>query len=213
MRQKCTILICRGHIKFNLGSIFSILHVFLNFFIFVCMRALHRPKYTVSDYNLWEGQWELIDGIPYAMSPSPIFNHQWFANCISAEIIFAFRNQKKTCKDCKVVQDVDWIINESMVLKPDVAIVCHQKSKFITTVPVLVIETLSPSTALKDRHTKYEIYEEQGVKYYIIADAEAKTYQTHILVNGKYEEQDIKEFTIHEGCTIALDIAQIMQEL
>jgi len=26
------------------------------------------PHYTYSDYENWEGQWELIDGIPYAMS-------------------------------------------------------------------------------------------------------------------------------------------------
>jgi hypothetical protein len=28
------------------------------------------PYYTYEDYVQWEGKWELIDGIPYAMSPA-----------------------------------------------------------------------------------------------------------------------------------------------
>lgn len=38
--------------------------------------------YTYADYAQWEGQWELIDGIPYAMSPSPVPKHQRIANKI-----------------------------------------------------------------------------------------------------------------------------------
>jgi hypothetical protein len=30
----------------------------------------YRPQFTYEDYSLWEGRWELIDGMPYAMSPS-----------------------------------------------------------------------------------------------------------------------------------------------
>jgi hypothetical protein len=32
--------------------------------------------YTYDDYLLWEGKWELIKGLPMAMTPSPIINHQ-----------------------------------------------------------------------------------------------------------------------------------------
>ena len=35
------------------------------------------PYYTYEDYCHWEGRWELIDGIPYAMSPAPNPIHQW----------------------------------------------------------------------------------------------------------------------------------------
>jgi hypothetical protein len=30
------------------------------------------PHYTYHDYENWEGRWELIDGIPYAMQPLSI---------------------------------------------------------------------------------------------------------------------------------------------
>ena len=29
------------------------------------------PHYTYEDYLCWEGRWELINGIPYAMTPAP----------------------------------------------------------------------------------------------------------------------------------------------
>jgi hypothetical protein len=29
------------------------------------------PNYNYSDYSKWPGDWELIYGFPYAMSPSP----------------------------------------------------------------------------------------------------------------------------------------------
>ncbi len=29
------------------------------------------PEYNYEDYKLWDGDWELIYGIPYAMSPAP----------------------------------------------------------------------------------------------------------------------------------------------
>ncbi|HSV11108.1 MAG TPA: hypothetical protein VLI68_10085 [Hanamia sp.] len=34
------------------------------------------PHYTYEDYCHWEGRWEVIDGIPYAMIPAP-------SHCIS----------------------------------------------------------------------------------------------------------------------------------
>ncbi len=34
------------------------------------------PNYTYDDYSHWEGKWEIIEGIPYAMSPSPSPLHQ-----------------------------------------------------------------------------------------------------------------------------------------
>ena len=38
----------------------------------------YRPQFTYEDYLLWEGCWELIDGMPYAMSPAPAPNYQDF---------------------------------------------------------------------------------------------------------------------------------------
>ena len=41
------------------------------------MPAYVLEKYTYEDYRHWEGDWELIDGIPQAMAPSPALKHQF----------------------------------------------------------------------------------------------------------------------------------------
>ena len=33
------------------------------------------PRHTWEDYARWEGHWELIRGVPFAMSPSPKVEH------------------------------------------------------------------------------------------------------------------------------------------
>ena len=39
-------------------------------------KVLNLPHYTYDDYCQWEGRWELIGGIPFAMSPLPVPVHQ-----------------------------------------------------------------------------------------------------------------------------------------
>ena len=36
------------------------------------------PHYSYDDYKIWEGDWELIRGIPYAMAPAASWWHQDF---------------------------------------------------------------------------------------------------------------------------------------
>ena len=48
----------------------------------------------------WEGRWELIEGIPFAMSPAPTPRHQ----LLIANIIFELKTavKKSNCKYWKV---------------------------------------------------------------------------------------------------------------
>ena len=68
--------------------------MFYNFgkIIFMSSAVKILPHYTYDDYCNWEGRWELIEGIPYAMSPLPIPKHQIIANNLSAEFRFALKN-------------------------------------------------------------------------------------------------------------------------
>ena len=110
------------------------------------------PHYTYDDYVHWEGKWELIDGIPYAMSPAPVPKHQIVAANLSAEFRFAL----KQCTQCKVVQPVDYKIKEDTVFQPDMLIVCRPiEKKYLDFPPSLVAEILSQSSILIDRHTKF----------------------------------------------------------
>jgi hypothetical protein len=44
------------------------------------------PNYTYSDYCKWEGNWEVIEGIAYAMSPMANPRHQYLATEISISL-------------------------------------------------------------------------------------------------------------------------------
>lgn len=173
------------------------------------MRPLtYVPRYTVKDYNMWEGDWELIDGIPYAMSPAPVRKHQRLATELLYRAVDELKKNTEKCKSCEAVFELDWIMDDSTVLRPDIAVICQKAGDFITTPPVLIIEILSVSSALKDRQVKFEIYQEHGVQYYILADPELKTFQIFQLISGKYHEKNtLKSFSIHADCAINLDIS------
>ena len=34
------------------------------------------PKYNYHDYTMWEGLWELIEGMPVSMAPAPMRKYQ-----------------------------------------------------------------------------------------------------------------------------------------
>jgi hypothetical protein len=42
--------------------------------------------YTVKDYLQWEGDWELIQGQPLAMSPSAVVDHQVTSFAIAQQL-------------------------------------------------------------------------------------------------------------------------------
>lgn len=181
--------------------------------IWVMLPHKYLPNYTVEDYNLWEGDWELIDGIPYAMSPSPQKNHQILAAKLVAQLDNSVEREK-CADDCAVASELDWVLNNTTVLRPDVVIICDKKGSYISEPPALVIEILSPSSAFKDRQVKLEIYEEQGVKYYIVIDPILKTYNIYVLSNDRYIEQSgISSFNLHAGYKIQLDIIKALKAL
>ncbi|MEE9302936.1 MAG: hypothetical protein V3U84_04035 [Thiotrichaceae bacterium] len=40
------------------------------------MSLAYSEKYTIQDYSLWDGDWELVHGEAYAMAPSLLYIHQ-----------------------------------------------------------------------------------------------------------------------------------------
>ncbi|HHH37790.1 MAG TPA: Uma2 family endonuclease [Epsilonproteobacteria bacterium] len=143
------------------------------------------PYYSYDDYIQWEGEWELIDGIAYAMSPAPVKRHQMLCGYIFSEII----SQLDQCLACEVLIDADWKIDTTTILKPDVAVVCRDKNpKHISKTPEIIFEVISPSTAKKDEGLKYTIYEEEGVRYYILIYPDDLVAKIYHLSEGKYRK-------------------------
>ena len=81
----------------------------------------HLPNYNYKEYKHWEGDWELIDGIPYSMAPAPNIIHQELNLNIGIEL----KTKLKKCKLCKVLPEVDWKVNDKTVVRPDTLVVCN----------------------------------------------------------------------------------------
>jgi len=175
------------------------------------IRLEDLPHYTYDEYKMWEGRWELIYGIPYAMSPSPIYRHQ----DISGKIFLELNEKLKGCTNCTSVLATDWIISNDTTVCPDNFIVCdmNENDKFITKTPSIIFEVLSPATKKKDRTTKYELYQEQGIKYYILVEPTGNFTEVYELIDGRYKLQgEIKDssfnFTL-ENCKFDFNFKQI----
>jgi len=166
------------------------------------------PHYVYEDYKLWEGDWEVIYGQAYCMSPAPMIKHQ----SISTNIAWQLKNVFKDCKECKSLLPVDWKIAEDTIVQPDNSLICHkpQNEAYLTKAPKIIFEILSKSTAKKDKELKFRLYEQEGVSFYIIVDPIEEIAKVYELKDGRYikmcdasdetvefklkECEDVKEF-------------------
>ena len=164
------------------------------------------PRYTVEDYEKWEGDWELIEGIPYALA-SPSLRHQRLIGYLFFLIEKQLRENEE-CKDCITTIDTDYIVNEHTVLRPDIAVVCDEKGEKITKTPKLVIEVVSPSSKKMDEEVKPKIYSSEGVHYYFMAYPESGEIKGFSLIGENYKplqtESGKYKVKISEGCVIEI---------
>lgn len=173
---------------------------------------LEDINYTYDEYRLWDGRWELWDGVPIAMSPAPLVRHQIMAS----EIIRHLGNQIDGCMQCQVLGEVDYKLSENTVLRPDVVLTCGETHElYLTKAPEIIVEIISKSTAKRDEVYKYELYRAEKVKYYIIVypnDLVAKIYR----LDGKeYDKQGDFSMQSYEfddtTCDIKLDFADLFK--
>jgi Uma2 family endonuclease len=173
------------------------------------------PHYTYEEYVQWEGKWELIEGFPIAMSPAPSPKHQW----VSTNLAYLFKKAllESGCGHCKAYMPIDYKVAEDTVLQPDLLVVCGEiNKKFLDKAPVLVVEILSASTALRDRHTKFGIYQQEGVKYYLLVNTELQTVEVFENRSEGFELLDIDAsqsvtFQLESDCSITFALDRIWE--
>ncbi|MEA1918050.1 MAG: Uma2 family endonuclease [Campylobacterota bacterium] len=170
----------------------------------------YQERYTVEDYNLWDGEWELIDGVAYAMSPSPMVTHQF----VSSKIVIELNKKSSTCKKCLVLNEIDYEISDETILKPDVLLICKEIDEKVNKTPEIIFEVLSKSTARRDETVKFEIYQKEGVEYYILVNTTnrvAKVYK--LLKDGRFVKQgdfENETFTFNTStCSLDFDFSTI----
>ena len=134
-----------------------------------------KERFTYDDYLHWnDGRWQIIDGVVYDMSPAPSREHQR----IVLELTVKIHGQLEE-SPCEVyvapfdvrLPDMDSAKDDEIltVVQPDIVVVCDElklDDRGCLGAPDLVVEVLSPSTAVLDLKEKRELYERHGVKEY-----------------------------------------------
>ena len=168
--------------------------------------------YDYEDYKLWKGDWELIDGLPLAMSPSPMRDHQGISMAFSSALF----DEVEDCEDCEVVYELDYLVDSENVLRPDIALICGEETDYITKAPKIVVEIVSPSTAKRDEKVKFEIYEKEKVLYYILVYPKLLNAKIYKIENNKYQKQGdfTKEKYLFDEleCKVELDFKKVFKK-
>ncbi|MFH1008480.1 MAG: Uma2 family endonuclease [Candidatus Latescibacterota bacterium] len=153
----------------------------------------YDSSYTYKDYSEWEGRWEIIHGVAYAMTPAPNTKHQRTVGSVFRLIgdLIDESKLKSGHGDCEVfVSPIDVILGEDTVVQPDALVVCDPakiSERGIEGPPDLVVEVLSPSTAMKDLNSKRWLYESSGVPEYLVLDPENRIAELFVLdSDGRY---------------------------
>jgi len=165
-----------------------------------------KKQYTYADYLTWQfsERVELIKGWIYKMSPAPRMIHQKIEGVLFYEIYNFFKKNK--CEVFVAPFDVRLKKNKgtneeiNTVVQPDICAICDLEKlddAGCLGAPDLIVEILSDSTAKKDYNEKFNLYEENKVKEYWIANPATKTIEIFSLIEGKFES--IGLFNEREG--------------
>lgn len=131
---------------------------------------------------------EKIDGVIYNMSPAPGYQH----GIIDSNIHRIISSGLKDSLCLVFMENLDFKYHPEEsddYVCPDIMILCDRKKLkggSYSGVPKFIVETLSPSTAKRDRGEKMAIYEKAGVEEYWIVSPKGKSVEIYYLNDGKY---------------------------
>ena len=178
-------------------------------------------QYSYADYLTWQfnERVELIRGWISKMSPAPGTSHQ----AVSWDIAYYFANyfRKTNSKTFAAPFDVRLLDSKKSknnqqvfsVVQPDICVICDEKKideRGCVGAPDLIIEIVSPGNSKREMKTKYELYEENGVREYWIANPLEKNIMLYVLKAKKYHlkkiyfDDDAIESILFKGLVIDL---------
>jgi Uma2 family endonuclease len=148
--------------------------------------------FTYTDYAGWpeDERWEIINGEAYAMTPAPSTRHQKISLYLCTQFASFFKG--KGCETYPAPTDV--VFDNQNIVQPDLLVVCDKNKiteKNIQGAPDLIVEILSPSTALKDKREKRALYERFGVREYLIVYPAEEIVERLALTDGHYGIADV----------------------
>ncbi|HEX8358635.1 MAG TPA: Uma2 family endonuclease [Longimicrobium sp.] len=115
---------------------------------------------------------------------------------------------------------IDVIFGDGDYLEPDLAFVRRERAEIVSErgiegAPDLVVEVISPSTALRDRGIKRERYALYGVPLYWVVDVDLRQMEVYRLAESPFEPVEIATDTlvlqpVEDGPSLTLSIRHIV---
>jgi len=165
-------------------------------------------------------RYELVDGKLELMSPAPTSDHQLISNNLVSVM-------NDSCRHDYLILDapIDLILAKNQVRQPDIVMIHRSRHHIITRrgiegAPDLIVEILSPSTALNDKREKRQTYARFGISEYWIVDPIHRTLEQYLLNEGnqRYELHNIygsEEETITSPTVtcLAISVNELFRDL
>lgn len=188
--------------------------------------AAGKEIYSYGDYEKWpeDERWELIDGVPYDMTPAPSRGHQEILGALYLQ--FAAYLKGKPCRiylapfDVRLPEGREEDALIKTVVQPDLTVICDRTKlddKGCKGAPDLTIEITSPHTAAKDGKFKLALYEKVGVKeFWLVYPLDATVMVFTLDNHGKYGKPAIfaKDDQIPVGIfsgDLMVDLSQVFE--
>ena len=88
-----------------------------------------------------------------------------------------------TERDAQVLTELDWIVDEHNVIRPDVVVVCGPvPERHIESPPALIVEVLSDATRQRDTLYKPRLCQTHGVEYGLVDPATQTIDRTQVQI-------------------------------
>lgn len=171
------------------------------------------PAYTVAEYKKWAGEWELIYGVPYAMSPAPVSKHQ----LLNGKIFRQLDESLDACNECIAILEADWILSNETVFRPDMAVICYEPEDYLTKAPEIIFEVISPATARRDETIKFQAHAQEGVIYYCLVYPDLLLAKLYKVLNGNYIkvgdfDEEVYSFEIKKCQQLKFDFRKLFKQ-
>jgi Uma2 family endonuclease len=147
------------------------------------MSDLAEKRLTVDEFLHWaegrEGKWELLDGVPVAMSPERV-RHTRSKSRATMALSDAIRRAGASCE--AFTEGITVRTRDDRAFVPDALVVCPPPPPDVVEIdnPLMVVEVLSPSTAAIDHGVKLEGYFSlPTVAHYLILDPDRRVLIHH----------------------------------
>lgn len=128
------------------------------------MDPAHLPQFTLEDWRRREGDRERIEGLPYAMAPSPAVSHR----AVGAKLVRQQNGRLVPCPRCMVIHETDWEVEEDTVIRPDCMVLCDRREERVRPPHARLVELALASSAPRDEPLKFGVAEREGVPYSLL---------------------------------------------